>query len=198
MALHGAALTAWKRKHPKLVAQWKKAKRATRKASSSKKRRKAHHHHQEKHVAKKRRKSKSSKRSKRGGGGGGGLLSLSRKETTYAAASAAVYQYIAASASLEPEKYEWFTKTPVIESVGRAATVALIAGVAYKAGVGRKYTKAIAIGVGAVALANLARRRFKLYDSSSGDGKVALSGDDGGGYLAGDVDLANEFHEEAA
>lgn len=139
-------------------------------------------------MAKKRR------RSRRGGGrrhrsGGGGLFSLSKRDTQAALAAAGGYTYLATMAAEKPADYAWFTKLPVVQSVGRAATVALIAGLAYKQGIAKKYTKPIAIGVGCVALANMARRKFKLYEGT--DGATALAGEYGD-ELSGDVDLEYE------
>ena len=105
----------------------------------------------------------------------------------YTAGAAGAYALLSAAATEDPSKYEWFTKLPVIGPVGRAATVALIAGVAYKSGIARRYTKPLALGVGAVALIRLAQRRFKLY--TGGDGASALAGGEDGGYLSGDVAL---------
>lgn len=196
MALHGAALTAWKRKHPALVKRWGKSKTKRKTARHTPKRSKT--------MAKQKRKRSHGRRSggarrrSRRGGGGGGLFSLGKTELMYAAAAAGGYAFLQSAASEDPAKYDWFTKLPVIGPVGRAATVALIAGVAYKAGVGRKYTKPLALGVGAVAFITLARRRFKMYDGTDGanalGGELAgeLAGDDGE-VLAGSVDLAGEF-----
>jgi hypothetical protein len=189
--LSGAAKTAWKKKHPALVASWGKNKKKPRKTA----------HKKGNTMAKKKRKSPrrsgggKRRRSSSRRGGGGGLFSVSKSELMYAAGGAAAYAYLSAAATEDPAKYEWFTKLPVVHSVGRAATVALIAGVAYKAGVARKYTKPLALGVGAVALVRLAQRRFKLYDGDEGTHALGDGDGDGGGggYLAGDVDLGSDI-----
>lgn len=164
------------------------------KKSKARKRRKG-----SKTMAKKKRRpprrSGGGRRRRRGGGRrGGGLLSLSKRDVQLAALAAGGYGYLVyKSAQASGDEYKWFKEAPVIKPAGRAGTYALGFGALYMGGIGRKWTKPLAIGLGAYALVNFARRGFKLYDSAA---PMDQMGDGEGAYLEGDVDVSLDAEEE--
>jgi len=146
--------------------------------------------------SKKRRSSGGGKRRRRGGRRSGGGLSLSKHGTMVALAAAAGYGFIASQAE---EGKDWAKsiqkKPPVIKPIGHAGTMAVALYAASKLGIARKYTLPAAIGVAAVALVNLGRRGFKLYETDD-EAHSMMAGDET--YLEGDVSLDAEYQEQAA
>lgn len=138
------------------------------------------------------------KRRRRSGGGKSGGLSLSRRDTLIALGAAAGYGFIASQAE---EGKEWaknvYSKPPVIKPIGRAGTWAVAAYAAAKLKIAPKYTKPIAIGLAAVALVNLGRRGFKLYETDDEARSTMMAGEDGQSVLEGDVHLDAEYQEAA-
>jgi hypothetical protein len=204
MALHGAALAAWKKKHPALVRQWrkpggKKSKPSTKRRTSTKKRATSSTH-KELHMAKSKKsggKKKGSRKGKRRGGhrhSGGLFGGLTKRDLAIAGGVAAGYAFL--QAKNNEKQISWFNNAPVVVTIGRAGTYAAAAGAAYALGLERKYTKPLAIGLGAVALIKLAARKFKFYDSDKDAklaGELGQGGVGGGQLIEGDVDLAPEY-----
>ena len=184
-----------KSNNPHTWGKRKKSKKSTKKSTKKSKtttRKKGH-----KTMAKKRRKS-----NRRRGGhrrGGHSLLSLSKRDAMYALAACAGYGFLEHKAEdSQPDEMKWFKESmPVVTAIGRAGTIAVGAGLLAAGGVARKFTKPLAVGVGFVALVNLARRGFKTYETED-EARAIMSGPADNGeqtYLAGDVDLSREYIE---
>lgn len=155
--LHGAALAAWKRKHPALVRKWKKpkaakrrARRASRKSAPTKSKRRSSS------MAKRR---KGSRRTRRGASSG--LFNRKNLIITGTALGLGALAHRAARGEAD-----FFKDMPVITPIGRHGTVAAAAGALYAFGVARRFMGPVAIGAAALALFNIGRRGG-LYDEAS-------------------------------
>jgi hypothetical protein len=187
MALHGAALAAWKRKHPALVRRWGRSKPKRRGA----RRHHVKHTHKEHKMAKRKNRRGTRKSRRRGGSRGGGLFSLSKRDMQMSAAVAGLYTFL--QYKNKQQTMDWFMKIPTVTAVGKAGTIAGLAAMAYFGGVARKWTKPLAIGTAAVALVQLGQRGFQPYT----DAHDAQLAGDGGSYLEGDVDLVDDIADAA-
>jgi hypothetical protein len=87
-----------------------------------------------------------------------------------AAAVAAAYGYA------QGTEQQLLTSIPVITPIGRAGTLALIGWGLAKFGIAPKYTSAIARGMTNIAVYNLGRRRFSMYNET--EGRAIMSGAD--------------------
>lgn len=159
-------------------------------AATKKRRRKA------KPVAKKKRRSprRGSSRRRRGRGGGSGK-SFSQNDVMWGVGFAGLYGLASNHAEQNAGAVrDALQKMPVLTPVGRAGTIALAALAAWKGfKVWPKWTKRIALGMGAVAAVNLGRRGG-LYENEQEARALMTAGEDGGGgeYLEGDVDLEGD------
>lgn len=181
MKLHGAALAA---RNKRLAKERRKAARKRTPTTTKKGRR----------TMAKGKKRKSGKKGRRRGGGGGGN-GLSGKEAMVALGAAALYGYLGfkAEKATGTDMAWWKKDIPVITSVGRAGTVALIALGLWKVlKIAPKWTKPIAYGIGAVALVNLARRGFETY-ATEAEARAVMAGDERqiNGARMGEVDLVD-------
>lgn len=144
-------------------------------------------------------KSKGRRKSGRRGGAG-----LSGRDVWIALGTATALAWLQGAAVREKEKdpksEPLITKIPMISSIGRTATLAIVAYLGWRfAHVA--ILKPVALGLAILAIAQLARRGFKLYDEkadamtlSGGDewqlpaaqvamsGDLTLDGDDSGGF----------------
>jgi len=178
--LSGAALAAWKRKHPALVRKWKKpkatkrrARRAPRKSAPIKSKRRSTS------MAKRR---KGSRRSRRGASSG--LFNRKNLIITGTALGLGALAHRAARGEAD-----FFKDMPVITPIGRHGTVAAAAGALYAFGVARRFMGPVAVGAAALALFNIGRRGG-LYDEQSLNGDILGSGD-----LVGQGNGQTEFLE---
>lgn len=144
-------------------------------------------------------KRKGSKRKGRRGGAG-----LSGRDIWIAMGTATALAWLQGVAVREKEKdpkaEPLITKIPMISSIGRTASLAIVAYLGWRFG-GFAILKPVALGLAILAVAQLARRGFKLYDEkadamtlSGGDdwmlpaaqvsmaGDLTLDGDDGGTF----------------
>lgn len=128
---------------------------------------------------------------------------LTKGEAAAGAGVALAYGYLQGRAEkAKGDEMKWFKEAPTVTPLGRAGTVAAVAGgVAYFAGgtIGR-IGKVVALGTGLVALANFGRRGFELYteaDSKSimagaDEGSLYLAGSDDRESISGELDLVDE------
>jgi hypothetical protein len=175
--LHGAALAAWKRKHPALVRKWKKPR--TKRASSKKRRARratATPKRKRRSTMAKRRKG-GSRRSRRGAGSA--LFNRKNLIITGTALGLGALAHKAARGEAD-----FWKDMPTITPIGRHGTVAAVAGGLYAFGVARRFMGPVAIGAAALALFNIGRRGG-LYDSAALDGDILGNG--GVEVLEGDV-----------
>lgn len=140
-------------------------------------------------MAKKRRRSGGSKKRRSGGRRSGGFIS--KKDAMLAGGVALGYGFLQHKAEkAKVDEMKWFKEAPTITPLGRAGTFAAAAFVAWKWGRVR-IAKPIALGLGAVALAQVGRRGLKLYEDA--DTKSIMSGgDEAALYLEGADDDAVE------